>query len=191
MPFSHSKLESMEPAEERAAAIVKIEDMAAMLEDILVLARTGRARADLRPVDLSALVETVADEYVELGRPVRSAPCPRVTAQDASELLRRALRNLVDNAVTYAGSAELEVLRDGNRVIIEVRDSGPGISPEERERVLAPFQRLETSRSRDTGGTGLGLAIARSIAESHGGSLALPSDEPSGLVARLSLPVEG
>jgi len=183
------RIESMEPAEEREAAIDKVEEMAILLDDILVLARTGRARGDLRPVDLSALVEVLADEYLELGKPVCFIPSPRLIAQVAPELLRRALRNLIDNAVAYAGSAQLEVLRHGDLAFIEVRDNGPGILPEERERMFAPFQRLETSRSRDTGGTGLGLAIARSITENHGGSLVLTSNESNGLIARLSLPI--
>ena len=183
------RIESMDPEAEREAAIDKVEEMAAMLEDILVLARTGRARVDLRLIDLSALVEATADEYIELGRPVEFVPSARLTAQVAPELLRRALRNLIDNAVTYAGSARLEVVREGDRAIIAVCDSGPGIVPDERERMFEPFQRLETSRSRDTGGTGLGLAIARSIVENHGGTLELIGNEPNGLIAKLSLPI--
>jgi len=183
------RIESMEPAEEREAAIVKVEEMAAMLEDILVLARTGRARTDLRPIELSALVEALTEEYIDLGRPVSMESSPRLRIEAAPDLLRRALRNLIDNAVTYAGSAQLAVLQGGDSAIVEVRDTGPGIAPEERERVMAPFQRLEASRSRETGGTGLGLAIARSIAESHGGTLTLDQNVPCGLVARLCVPL--
>jgi len=183
------RVESMEPDDEREAAVAKIEEMAAMLEDILLLARTGRAHAEMRPVELSALVEVVADEYAELGKPVEVDASARLTAQVAPDLLRRALRNLIDNAVSYAGAAQLATVRDGDQAIIEVRDNGPGIPLDQRERVLAPFQRLESSRNRDTGGTGLGLAIARGIAESHGGRLVLLANEPSGLIARLSLPL--
>ncbi|PEQ10519.1 hypothetical protein B2G71_21755 [Novosphingobium sp. PC22D] len=179
------RIESMEPEEDREAAIAKIEEMTAMLEDILVLARTTRAQR--RPMDLTALVEALVEEYAELERPVTFEPSSRVTAEIAPDLLRRALRNLIDNAVIYAGSAQLRVLGEDGKAIVELRDSGSGIPPEERERVVQPFQRLETSRSRETGGSGLGLAIARSIAESHGGSLELRSNAPQGLAVRLGI----
>jgi len=182
------RLEAMEPVEDRDAAIAKVEEMVAMLEDILMLARTGRARADARPMDVSALVETVTDEYVDRGDPVRVTPASRLVGHVHSDLLRRALRNLIDNAVLYGGDAEVAVRQNGDRIVISVRDSGPGIPAGDMERAMAPFQRLEESRNRATGGSGLGLAIARSIAEVHGGSLRLESNHPTGLIAELTLP---
>ena len=180
------RVESMEPEDERQAAAAKIEEMATMLESILVLARTGRERAEMRPFDLTALSEVVVEEYHELGKQVAFTPQRRVVASISPDLLRRALRNLIDNALTYAGSAQICVTQLGERAMIEVQDEGPGIPDDERERMLAPFQRMEVSRSRETGGTGLGLTIARSIAENLGGALELAPNEPCGLIARLS-----
>jgi signal transduction histidine kinase len=182
------RIESMEPEDERDAAIAKIGEMTAMLEDILVLARSGRAREELRRVEVSALVEAVTEDYVELGKPVTFEPSERHVLEVQPNLLRRALRNLIDNAVGYGGSARVAVVAVDGGVEIRVADAGPGIAVADLEQVLQPFHRLEASRNRDTGGTGLGLAIAQSIAESHGGRLRLSQGEPHGLIAAVFLP---
>jgi signal transduction histidine kinase len=182
------RLETMDPVEDRAAAVAKIEEMAAMLEDILVLARTGRARGEARPMDIAALAEAVVEEYVELGKPVRFVTSPRLVAKVQPDLVRRALRNLIDNALAYSGGATVEGRQTGERIAIAVMDEGPGIPDADKQRVLAPFQRLEASRSRETGGSGLGLAIVRGIAESHGGELTLADNTPRGLLATIYLP---
>jgi len=179
------RVESMEPEEERAAAIAKIEEMTAMLEDILILARTGRAREDVRPVDIGALAETLVDEYQDLGQPVRFTASTRHVAPVQPDLLRRALRNLIDNAVKYGGSADVSV----EAGLIRIVDHGPGIPAADFDKVLQPFHRLETSRNRDRGGSGLGLAITRSIVEAQGGSLKLEPSDPTGLTATVVLPV--
>jgi signal transduction histidine kinase len=105
--------------------------------------------------------------------------------------LRRILTNLIDNALKFGGSAEIEVQRraDGS-VIIKVLDRGPGIPEGQLEAVLQPFFRLEQSRNRDTGGTGLGLAIAQQLATVIGASLILSNREGGGLAAELALRVE-
>ncbi|NWM54993.1 sensor histidine kinase, partial [Escherichia coli] len=78
-------------------------------------------------------------------------------------LMRRAVRNLIENAVKYGGGAEVHLRPDEHRVAIEVCDRGPGIPQEKLEKVFDPFTRLEESRNRETGGAGLGLALARAI----------------------------
>lgn len=182
------RAESMEPEEERAKMAATIAEMTAMLEDILVLARSGRSREEARPMDVAALADALAEEYGELGRDVAFATSERQVLDVQPTLLRRALRNLIDNALQYAGSAELSVHQREGNIEIAVEDRGPGLPPEELERVLEPFHRMEASRSRETGGSGLGLTIARAVAESHGGSLRLANREGGGLSARLILP---
>jgi signal transduction histidine kinase len=184
------RVESMEPPEEREAAIAKIEEMTGMLEDILVLARTGRARESAREVDLTALAEAVVEEYRELGRPVTFVDSPRQVLAVQPDLIRRALRNLIDNAVKYGGSADVSVAPTADAIALRVADRGPGIDAAERKRVLQPFHRLEQSRNRDSGGAGLGLAIASSVAESHGGRLMLEDSKPHGLTASILLTAE-
>lgn len=185
------RAESVEDDEERGRMVGTLDEMAAMLEDILVLARSGRSREEKRPVDLAALAEALAEEYRDLGRALPVEAEARQVAEVQPNLIRRAIRNLIDNAFTYGGSARLSVRGDGREVLVEVRDSGPGLPPDELVRVAEPFHRVESSRSRETGGTGLGLAIARAVAESHGGALRLANGEGGGLVATLVLPAAG
>ena len=183
------RVENMDPEEERDAAIAKIAEMTAMLEDILVLARSGRAREESREMDVAALAEALAEDYRDGGAAVRFVPADRMLAPVQPVLLRRGLRNLIDNALTYAGGAEVAIAAAGGSIEISVTDHGPGIPPDQLEQVLEPFYRLEASRNRASGGSGLGLAIARSIAESHGGTLRLAPAEPMGLIATIALPV--
>ena len=162
-----------------------------MLDDTLALARSGRAVETARVIDLSALADTVVEEFRALGQPVEMAESERLTARVQPNLLRRAIRNLVENAVKYGGSAEVGVRRAGPQVAIEVGDRGPGIAQAELDRVQEPFYRLEPSRSRETGGSGLGLTLARAAAQAHGGALELENRPEGGLVARLLLPPDG
>jgi signal transduction histidine kinase len=176
--------EELEPERQRMTEIV--EETAAVLEDILVLARTGRSREPAQEVDLAALVAGVAEEFRLAGADVavQAGEGPVLAVQPL--LLRRAVRNLVDNALKHGGSARLAVRPEPEGVAIAVADNGPGLPEAELERVLAPFHRGDSSRNRQTGGTGLGLAIARAVAEAHGGTLRLENGSP-GLVATLTL----
>ncbi len=124
-------------------------------------------------------------ENVELGETSRIVLPLRAT------WLRRALRNLVGNALRYAGGCEVCVERRGNRAIVRVEDEGPGIPDADIAFMLEPFRRGDPSRNRGTGGAGLGLTLARAIAEQHGGTLSITNrtDGKSGIVAELALPV--
>ena len=184
------RVEAMEPEVERDAAVAKIEEMAAMLEDILALARTGRARGRLNRLDATALAEAVVRDFADQGRSVVFTQSPRLVADADAGLLRRAVANLIDNALAYAGEARVCVADAGETVEIRVEDDGPGIPAGSLEDVLRPFHRLEASRSRETGGAGLGLAIVRSIAEGHGGTLRLENRTPHGLAAVIVLPAK-
>ena len=181
------RLESMDPPEEREAAVRKVEELAATLEDILALATSGRQREAIRPTDITALVETVVEEYQDLGAQVSWLPAAREVLSVQPGQLKRAVQNLVDNAVKYGGEAAVSVSSTPDALRIEVADNGPGIPADQLDRVMQPFHRVEDSRNRETGGTGLGLAIAKAIAESHGGTLTLETSN-SGLKARISLP---
>ncbi|HEY1605998.1 MAG TPA: HAMP domain-containing sensor histidine kinase [Allosphingosinicella sp.] len=184
------RAEAVEDEEERARMVATLDEMAAMLEDILVLARSGRSREERRPVDLAALADAVVEEYRALGADAEMADSPRQVAEIQPNLVRRAVRNLVDNAVEYGGAARVSVRREESDILIEVRDHGPGLPPDELARAAEPFHRAESSRSRETGGAGLGLAIARAVAESHGGTLRLANAESGGLEATLVLSVD-
>jgi signal transduction histidine kinase len=182
------RAENMGPEEERERLAATVEEMAATLEDILTLARTGRAREPVRPVDLAALADAIVEEYRELGRPAEFRPSPRAVLAVQPNLLRRALRNLMDNAVAYGGGAEVTVEERPGEIEIRVEDRGPGIPADRLEEVQGPFRRLESSRNRESGGAGLGLAIAKAVAQAHGGRLELANRSEGGLRASLVLP---
>jgi signal transduction histidine kinase len=182
------RAESVEPAETREPIIAKIEEMAANLDDILTLARSGRSSEHVERTDVSKLVRVIGDEYRELGKPVEvAAPVPQfVKAQP--NLLKRAVRNLIDNAIAYGVQASIEVREEGNHIHLSVLDSGPGLPPDQIELAAGAFYRAEPSRSRETGGAGLGLAITKAIAEAHGGTLSLANRDGPGLAATIILP---
>jgi signal transduction histidine kinase len=182
------RAESVEPQEERDPMIATIEEMTAMLDDTLALARSGRAVEEPRIVDLSALADTVVEEFRALGQDVEMPVGDRVTGRVQPGLLRRAIRNLIENGVKYGEAATVAARDLGAQVAIEVTDCGPGIPESELERVLEPFHRLEPSRSRETGGSGLGLTLARAAALAHGGRLLLETRPEGGLKASLVLP---
>jgi signal transduction histidine kinase len=182
------RAENMGPEDERDRLVATVEEMAATLEDILTLARTGRAREPVRAVDVAALADAVVEEYRELGRPAAFEPSPRAVLAVQPNLLRRALRNLMDNGIAYGGGASVKVEEAPDAIEMRIEDRGPGIPPERLEEVLDPFRRLETSRNRESGGAGLGLAIARAVAQAHGGRLELANRDGGGLRASLWLP---
>lgn len=138
-------------------------------------------------VDLQALVQAVVDDANELGQNVDVTGYVAPMAAYPVEL-RRALINLVENAHRYAGGAHIVLHDAADKVVIDVCDDGPGIPPDELTRVLEPFYRLESSRSRATGGVGMGLSIAADIVARHGGELSLANLPEGGLRARMVLP---
>lgn len=182
------RIESVEDEADRARMADIIDEMNRTLDDILSLARLGRPSEPPTETDVGALVDAVVDDFRDLGAPVTLIDHPRVTYRLRPGLMRRAVRNLIENAVKYGGAAEVQ-LRPEPRVIgIEIADRGPGIPPAQLAAVFDPFTRLETSRNRETGGIGLGLAIARAIAREAGGDIVLANRDGGGLVATIRLP---
>ena len=178
---------SMRPVAERSALFSTVDGMERMIEDILTLARTGRSAEPVARVDVRALLLGVVGEFNAQGAPVALEPGEPIVWPLRPDLVTRALRNLVDNAVRYGGGARLGVVAEGPVLILRVEDEGPGLPADQLEPVLRPFARLDQSRNRATGGAGLGLAIAMSIARLHGGTVELENRAGGGLSARLRL----
>lgn len=143
-------------------------------------------------VDLDALLASIAADYADAGKPVTLSGASGAPILTKPRALRRVLCNLIDNALKFAGQADIELRRkpDGG-FEIAVLDRGPGIPDTELEAVFQPFYRIETSRNRDTGGTGLGLAIARQLAQALGATLSLATREGGGLEAKLGMSKAG
>ena len=177
------RAESIEPAGERERIVETIDDMTRMVDGILSLARLGQSTEPRLLVDLSALADSVVEEFRELGKDVTFDDAPRIPVRMQPGLVRRLLRNLIDNAVKYGERARVSVAETPDAVELRVQDDGPGIPQAALKEVLQPFTRMEQSRSRETGGMGLGLSIADSIARSQGATLVLLNKSPSGLCA--------
>lgn len=182
------RIETVPDASEREKMAKTIEDIANTLDDILSLARVGRSTDPIEVTDLGALVAAVVEEFEDMDEPVTLAASERIAMPLRATWLRRALRNLIGNALRYGEQATVSLRREGNLAIIAIEDDGPGIPVSELSRMLEPFARGEGSRNRTTGGAGLGLAIARAIAEQHGGRLVLANRTGGGLRVELRLP---
>ena len=182
------RLESLPETEVKAACERDIGEIAALLEDSLDYARNEASGESMEPLDLHSLLTTLTDDWADQGADVSFDGAGPIVVSAEPAGLRRALQNLIENAVRYGGAAAVSLSKAGpNKVRIDIRDPGEGFAPEQEERAMAPFERLESSRNRHTGGTGLGLAIARRIIERHRGTLAF-ARESKGFRVSVSLP---
>jgi signal transduction histidine kinase len=188
------RIESVEDDAERRRMANTIEDITRSLDDILSLARVGHPSDPMERTDLSALVSSVVEEYEDMGEDVSLGETTRTALDLRATWLRRALRNLIGNALRYGEKTLVSLHRDEGQAVIRIEDTGPGIPQDEIASMLEPFKRGEASRNRETGGAGLGLTLARAIAEQHGGTLTLANrlgddGETIGLVAEIRLPI--
>ena len=183
--------EFVEDGETKGKILAALDEMQRMTDDTLAFIREDMRREETRTVDLHALVDSVAADLAELGHDIAVEDSGRVLAGCRPGALRRALRNLLENAAAYGDRATVRVERGDREIRVVVEDEGPGIPAADLERVFEPFVRLEASRNRDTGGSGLGLAIARGIARGHGGDVRLQNLAEGGLRATVALPGDG
>lgn len=178
------------PAElDRDKFISTINDMTVMTEEILSWAKDASGTEELAAVNLEALLASVTDDYQDQGRDVSLKDFASITIKIRRSSLKRALQNLINNALQYGRCARLSVEHKKGRILIHIDDEGPGVAEAKLAEIMKPFMRLETSRSKETGGTGLGLSIAESIAQIHGGQIILSNRAPQGLRATISLPI--
>jgi len=194
-PITRLKLraEFMEDEEQRRKMLLDLDELEAMVSATLAFGRDATSAEPVAPLDLAELLRTVLDEAGDA--------CPdaaerigydgpaHMTLRARSLALKRALANLVTNAVNYGGGALVRLAPPADGVVrIDVDDDGPGIPPGELDRVFEPFYRGEPSRNRETGGVGLGLPIARNILRAHGGDVTLANRPSGGVRATVTLP---
>lgn len=166
-----------------------LEELQELTEAVLSAAR-GAGGEPMRKIDLAALIDSLCTDLDELGTPVSWEARGAAPVNCRPNEIRRAVRNLIENAVAYGNKAAVRLDAANGRYEVIVEDEGPGIPEADRQRVFEPFVRLEASRSTETGGSGLGLTLVKAIAEGHGGTIALENKQDRGLRARLSLPQE-
>lgn len=181
------RVESVADERMRARFAADLDEMESLVRGALGLFKGLNDDEAFERVDVNALMETLVEEYAEIGSSVSLEGKVQEPMAVKPRALKRCLTNLVDNALKF-GRRAMIVVDDGKALVVRVLDEGPGIPEEQLERVFEPFYRLESSRSRDTGGSGLGLSIARDIAQAHGGTLTLGNRPEGGLTAELRLP---
>jgi hypothetical protein len=178
------RAEMVDEEEARDAFIRSIEEMQGMVERTLAFARGMAIKESPEIVELGEFLGDLKRDMLDSFQLKTGAP---LSIRLRPQSVRRALRNIIENAVRYGGGAEVSYTREYDRALIKVRDHGPGIPSAQLEDVFEPFYRVETSRARETGGTGLGLSIARTILRSHGGDITLQNHPEGGLLVQLEL----
>jgi signal transduction histidine kinase len=167
------RAEFIDDSEMKEKIIATLDEMQAMTEGALAFAREEATVEPTRTTDLDALLESLCADLSEMGWDVKFDDGARVPWRGRPDGLRRALRNVIENAVRYGDRARVKLDVSPESLEVAVEDDGPGIPEVEFERVFTPFVRLESSRNRSTGGVGLGLSIARTIVRAHGGDIFL------------------
>ncbi len=193
-PITRLKLraEFMEDDEQRRKMLADLDELEAMVSATLAFGRDAATGEPVVSLDLAELLKTILDEATD-ARP-EAADCLKydgpahLVVRARSLSLKRAFTNLIGNAVAYGGNAHVHLSSDEKLLTVEIKDDGPGIVPEELDRVFEPFHRIESSRNRETGGVGLGLPIARNILRAHGGDVTLANRPDGGLRACATLP---
>jgi signal transduction histidine kinase len=182
------RTELLPESRHRDRLIEDLGEMAMMVDATLDYLHGIGPDRDWARFDVTALVESIRIDAEDMGWDVAVFGAAREPFCGNAQELRRCITNLVDNAVKYGGKAMISLDDTAEELTIAVCDPGPGIPPDERERVFEPFYRSRVGESRERAGTGLGLHIARTIARAHGGEVVLEPDAPSGFCVVIHLP---
>lgn len=173
----------------RAEINRNIAELDLLVDEILLASRLDAQQADMGTIESVDLIGLAAEECVRVGAEL-DADSPRVQVRGVPRLLRRLIRNLLENARRHGnGTIRVQLSAGRNEALVRVCDNGPGVPAGERERIFEPFYRLPGSSERD-GGVGLGLALVKSIAERHGGRVICENDVQHGASFRFTMPLE-
>ena len=183
------RAEFIEDDEIRLRMLASLDEIQDMAEAALSFAREEAISEPVQTVDLNALVQTVCADQVEiLNRDVDYCEIEQTPYRCRPNSLKRAVRNIVENAVIHGKRARVTLNGPGREAWITVEDDGPGIPEDQMQQVFSPFVRIDAARGEETGGIGLGLAIARSIVRGHGGDISVENRREGGLRATIRLP---
>ena len=183
------RLEMIEDEETRDRLEATVDEMQQMVEATLAFGKGITVNEPEEELSLQSLLQELVEDLTRIGAEVSLGQVEPARLRSRPTALRRAIRNVIENGVKYAGSANVSARTVNGSVRILVEDSGPGIPNEDHEKVFEPFTRLEGSRSRETGGAGLGLAIAKSIVHSLGGEIRLSNCDTGGLCVTIDIPL--
>jgi len=189
-PLTRMRLraEFVEDDEQRGKMLHDIGEMEAMISATLAFARDDVTREPRKEEDLDEMLDHMCEAMREAGQDAHYEPIGPVPVKCSPVALRRALGNLLENAIKYGQRARARLARINGHLLLEIDDDGPGIPRDMQESVFQPFFRLDSSRNRDTGGVGLGLSVARTIIRGHGGDITLFNRPEGGLRVMVMMP---
>ena len=194
-PITRMRLraEFIDQNETRELMLRDLDQMDRMVRAALAYLRQGPSASRQELIDVASLLQTICNDFFDLGGDVVYNGPNHLLVRCNIDEVRRAVTNLIENGLKYAGTrvtVELRTMAD-TMIVIDVIDHGPGIPNDIKDAMLAPFVRGDAGVAtvEGTSGFGLGLAIAKAAAEAHGGKLCLLDSLPTGLVARLQLPI--
>jgi signal transduction histidine kinase len=178
------------PLEDEARADLEhdIAEMLHLLESLQAFVDAGGTQIPPQRIDIAIMAATLIDSAADQGAAASYIGPESLEVMARAVSIRRALANLIENALHYAGKVSVHIEDRGDVVEIRVEDNGPGIPEDRMEDVFQPFFRLDVSRARDTPGMGLGLAIVREAVRFEGGTLVLRNLTEGGLAAIVTLP---
>lgn len=183
------RVEDVKDGDSRRDLEADLDDMIQMIDSSLEFLKSDHTGEELQRLDLGVLIGTICDDYSDRGFTVTLDRQGKSVLSGRRLALKRAFTNLIGNAIKYGATARVKVNATAQTLTIVIEDDGPGIPLDQLDKVYAPFYRVETSRSRDTGGTGLGLTVALSVITAHGGTLRLTNRREGGLAATAVLPL--
>jgi signal transduction histidine kinase len=182
------RCEAIADAALRSSTLDDLSHMNAMVENVLSFLRDGRGSRPATAIDVATLLQTVCDQFADLGRAVTYEGPDHLVVTAHHDDLNRAITNLVDNAVRYGTTCVVRLTNEEDAVTIAIEDDGPGIADAEKAAMVEPFARGDAARGATArAGFGLGLSIASNIIAAHGGTLELRNRQPSGLIAKIGL----
>ncbi len=189
-PITRVKLRSELYEDETTRGLIEadLSEMESMIESTLEYLRAGESTEQVRLLDLSAVVQTVVDDAVDQGRSITFTGLGHAVILGRLVAIKRALWNVVGNALKYATRVEVELRDTATGFVVIVSDDGPGVPEELIQRLFEPFFRVEQSRNRETGGTGLGLTITKTIMTATGGDVRIENNADLGLRVSLLFP---
>ncbi|MBV8804963.1 MAG: HAMP domain-containing protein [Sinobacteraceae bacterium] len=190
-PLTRMRLrgELIDDAEQQARHFRDVDDMQAMVDGALAFFRDDAVTESTTHFDLPQMLVTIVNDYADRQIELRYDGPAHAVYKGRPLALKRAVTNLVENALKYATPPSLELLQETKAYVVVVRDRGPGIPEHALENVFLPYYRVEKSRNRNTGGVGLGLTVVQAIVQGHGGEVMLKNLPTGGLEARVLLPV--
>ena len=183
------RVEHLPDDEQKRKAMADINDMNSMIQSAIAFIKQDADHEVVEKVNVTSLVQSVCDDVSDSLGPAVCQSSAGCVLNCKPIAMKRALSNVIENAVRYGQCASVDIKREGEHFKIIVKDKGPGIPENELENVFIPFYRVEKSRSRETGGVGLGLSVSRTLVREQGGEVILENGEKEGLNVTLVMPI--